>query len=154
MDNNYHKAYVEVLEILKYVPDESVNKIPKEMLDMFELKKDKNYKYSRDYSKTWEEQKRLDETSAIHSNICRDYWATPTQREKILRYEQNELNKLEQEKKAKYDPDFLFKSKQKKTETIKNNEESYNDNLPIEIKKEHFFNKLINFFKKFFSFLK
>ena len=32
MEENYHKAYKEVIEILKYVPQESVNKIPKTML--------------------------------------------------------------------------------------------------------------------------
>ena len=34
MEDNYSKAYKEVIEILKYVPQESVNKIPEEMRTM------------------------------------------------------------------------------------------------------------------------
>ena len=32
MEENYHKAYKEVIEILKYLPKESVNKIPKTII--------------------------------------------------------------------------------------------------------------------------
>ena len=45
MEDNYLKAYKEIVEILKYVPEESVNKIPKEMREMFELEMDKNYSF-------------------------------------------------------------------------------------------------------------
>lgn len=44
-ENNYRKAYTEVIEILKHLPEESVNKIPKEMLSMFQKKMDKNYNF-------------------------------------------------------------------------------------------------------------
>ena len=37
MEDNYSKAYKEIVEILKYVPEESVNKIPQEMRKMFEM---------------------------------------------------------------------------------------------------------------------
>ena len=32
MNNNYSKAYVEVLEILKYIPKEDSEKIPKDIM--------------------------------------------------------------------------------------------------------------------------
>ena len=56
MEENYHKAYKEVLEILKYVPEESVKKIPRQMLDTFEKKKDKNHIFYVDITKSFEEQ--------------------------------------------------------------------------------------------------
>ena len=32
MSNNYSKAYVEVLEILKYIPREDLEKVPKDII--------------------------------------------------------------------------------------------------------------------------
>ena len=62
MEENYHKAYKEVIEILKYVPQESVNKIPKTMLETFEKKMDKDYVFNVDINKSFEEQNLLEET--------------------------------------------------------------------------------------------
>ena len=53
MKGNYHKAYKEVIEILKYLPQESVNKIPKTMLKTFENKMDKDYVFKVDTNKTF-----------------------------------------------------------------------------------------------------
>ena len=55
MEENYHKAYKEVIEILKYVPQESVNKIPKTMLETFEKKMDKDYVFNVDINKSFED---------------------------------------------------------------------------------------------------
>ena len=76
MEENYHKAYKEVIEILKYVPQESVNKIPKTMLETFEKKMDKDYVFNVDINKSFEEQNLLEETKDIFAVIFRDYWAT------------------------------------------------------------------------------
>ena len=84
MEDNYSKAYKEIVEILKYVPEESVNKIPKEMRDMFEAEQLKTYNFQIDTKKTFEEQELLEETKAILANIFRDYWATEIQRNKIV----------------------------------------------------------------------
>lgn len=65
MEDNYSKAYKEIVEILKYIPKESVNKIPKEMLDMFEEEMDKNYSFKIDTTKPFEEQEFLEETKAM-----------------------------------------------------------------------------------------
>ncbi len=69
MEDNYAKAYKEIVEILKYVPEENVNKIPKEMRDMFEAEQLKTYNFQIDTEKTFEEQELLEETKAILDNI-------------------------------------------------------------------------------------
>lgn len=97
MEKIYNKAYTEILEILKYLPEESRNKIPSEMLEMFKIKHDKNYKFVIDIDKSFKEQDLLDETKAILANIFRDYWATPYQREQILAKEIYDRQKLEEE---------------------------------------------------------
>jgi hypothetical protein len=148
MENNYPKAYTEVIEILNFVPKESVDKIPQSMLDMFKEKMDKDYNFKVDINKSFEEQELLDETKAIFANIFRDYWATPYQKERIETKEKYDWKKEEEEKKAKYNPDDIFKKRKSVTEN--ENIENYNENLPIEVKKEKFYEKIINFFKKIF----
>ena len=101
MIDNYSKAYKEVLEILKYVPQESVNKIPKEMINLFKTKMDKSWNFKVDINKPFEEQEILEETKAIFANIFRDYWATLEQRKRIEAREKYELEKIEEEKRKK-----------------------------------------------------
>lgn len=146
MENTiYSKAYTEVLEILRYVPKESVNKIPKNMLEMFKIKQDTNYNFKIDTNKPFEEQKLLDETKAVFANIFRDYWATPYQRERILAKEEYDRKILEEEKRQKYNPDDIFKNKANKTMIEEDKEYS---NLPVEVKKEKFYQKFIKFLKR------
>ena len=45
MENNYPKVYKEVIEILKYIPKESVDKIPQTMIDTFNAKMDNTYNF-------------------------------------------------------------------------------------------------------------
>ena len=149
MEDNYSKAYKEVIEILKYVPQESVNKIPQTMLDTFKAKMDVNYDFKVDINKSFEEQQLLDETNAILANIFRDYWATPYQKERIEAKEKYDRQKAEEEKRAQYNPDDIFRKKEINNE-IENNTQESNNNLPIEVKKEKFYEKIINFFKKIF----
>lgn len=145
MEDNYQKAYKEILEILKYVPEESVKKIPQEMRDMFEKEQLKTYDFQIDTSKTFEEQELLEETKAILANIFRDYWATPYQKEKIEIKEKYDRQQSEEQKRKRYNPNDLFKNKNNRNPDFEKL-----SNLPIEVKKESFFKKIINFFKKKF----
>lgn len=149
MEDNYPKAYKEVIEILNYVPQESVNKIPQTILDTFKVKMDKKYDFKIDINKSFEEQDLLDETKAILANIFRDYWAAPYQKERIEAKEKYDRRKIEEEKKSKYNPDDIFNNRKK--ETVQENiVESDVNNLLIEVKKEKFYEKIIIFFKKLF----
>jgi len=140
----YRVAYTEVVEILKYVPDEDVQKIPEEKLVFYKNNMDNEYTYKLDMTKEFEEQEMSEITKAILANIFRDYWATPYQKEKIEAKEKYDLEKLEEEKREKYNPDNIFKNKKEKIFVE-------NTNLPVEIKKETFFKKLISFIKGLFN---
>lgn len=143
MEDNYAKAYKEIVEILKYVPEDSVNRIPKEMRDMFEAEQLKTYNFQIDTGKAFEEQILLEETEAILANIFRDYWANDYQRAKIIEKENKDRKEWEEEKRRKYNPDDIFKNRQ--TEERK---EEQIINLPIEIKKENFFKRLVRFIRE------
>ena len=136
----YSKAYTEVIEILKYVPDEDIKKIPKEELNFYKNNMDNDYNYKLDMTKEFEEQKMLDITKAILANIFRDYWATPHQKEIIEAKEKYDLEKAEEEKRKKYNQDNIFKKKQEKRVLE-------NTHISVEIKKESFLKKIVNFIR-------
>jgi hypothetical protein len=146
MEDKYPKAYKEVIEILKFVPEEDLVKIPKEMIEMFNKKMDKKYSFTIDLEKEIEEQILLDETKAILANIFMDYWATEQQRFEIKTKKMHEMQKLEDEKKQKYNPDALFIKEVPQV----NKDINEKNKLPIELKKESFYKKIIKFFKKLF----
>ncbi len=145
MEDNYQKAYKEVIEILKYVPEKSVNKIPQTMLDTFKAKMDKEYNFIVDINKAFEEQELLEETKAIFANIFRDYWATPYQKERIEAKEEYDRQQIEKMKQEKYNPNDIFKTRKMQ---INDNNIS---NLPMEVKKEKFYQKIISWLKKIFN---
>lgn len=147
MENNYAKAYKEVVEILNNVPQESIDKIPKDMIEMFKYNMDTNYDFKIDTTKSFEKQVLLDETKAILANIFKDYWASPHQREKIKNKEIIDREMLEKEKLIKYNPENLFSNNGKSELKVEN----YSENLPMEIKERHFFKRLIVFIKSLFT---
>lgn len=148
MEDNYSKAYKEVIEVLNFVPKESVDKIPQTMIDTFKAKMDNDYDFKVDINKSFEEQDLLDETKAIFANIFRDYWATPYQKERIEAKEKYDRQKMEEEKRERYNTDNLFNNRKTKNDEQKNKDD-INNNLPMEIKKEKFYEKLIKFIKNF-----
>lgn len=142
MEDNYPKAYKEVIEILNYVPQESTNKIPQTMIDTFKAKMNVNYDFKVDINKSFEEQNLLDETKAILANIFRDYWATQYQKERIETKEKIDREKTEQEKHKKYNPDNIFINRK----NIVPKYQEVESNLIIQ--KENKFKKLLNKVKK------
>ena len=143
MKENYPKAYTEALEILKYMPENDVKKIPKKLLDTFEYNKDTKYKFIIDENQDFSKLKILDETEAIMVNIFRDYWASPEQKARIKAKMQNDMKIIEEEKRASYNPDRLFPLKHDKEIEKCNNTE-----LPTIVKKESFYQKIINAIRK------
>lgn len=137
MDNMYAIAYSEVLEILKYIPKEEYNKIPNEKIEVFKAKADKNYKFRYDSRKKLNEQNISKIAKGIIAILYRDYWATPEQRKIIKDYQKMKRNKLEEEKRKKYNANDLFKSK---IELNKNNKiqkglVKYKDSIFEKVKK-------------------
>ena len=151
MENNYPKAYKEVIEVLKYVPEKSVNKIPEIMIKTFNEKMDKDYNFEVDTNRSFGEQELLEETKAILANIYVDYWATPEQKEEIKRKDRLEFQKIEEAKRAKYDVDVFKEKRNSMTQDYSNKSQTENNNLPSKEVKEKFFQKMVNFFKKIFK---
>lgn len=111
MNRTYSIAYTEILEILKYLPKDEYNKIPKEKIDFFEKNKDNNYVCKFDVSKSLEEQNISPKANTIIVSLFMDYFANSDQKEQI----KNILNQNEDAKqkslREKYNPDNIFDKK-------------------------------------------
>lgn len=141
----YANAYSEVLEVLNHIPKSDYDKIPNNMIELFTRNKNKEYEFNYDVSKTLNEQNVSKIAKTIIAILFRDYWATPTQREKIITKEKYDIAKLEQEKRELYNPDDLFNKDNKiKKDSVANQNTSI-----IEYKDENSFKKLLNKIMKF-----
>ena len=65
MINTYSKAYTEVFEIIKYLPKEEYNKIPKDKIEFYKENMDINYKFHINPSIDLEKQNISKEANAI-----------------------------------------------------------------------------------------
>lgn len=117
----YSEAIVEVLEILKYTDKKILEKIPNELLKVWERDKSKTYKPKLDYSKKLEEMDLKPKTRALIAMIYADFICTAEEKKEIDKKMLENENKKQEEIRAKYDPDRLFEKKEKRTEQFENN---------------------------------
>ena len=141
----YANAYTEVYEILNYLDEEEYSKIPEELLEVFEENRNLDYEYEVNEEQDLSKQPMLKETKAILLNIFRDYLATPEQKQKIKQWLQDDRAYIEGQKQEKYNSN-VFKNK---TRDEKIDNEELNTLLPVKIKKQSIFQKIINRLKKF-----
>ena len=142
----YANAYAEVYEILSYLDKEEYNKIPKELIEVFEENRNLEYEYEVNEEQDLTNQPMLMETKAILLNIFRDYLATPEQSSKIKRWLYEDREYLDQQKRKKY-PGNIFKDNSKK-ECNTHKEEVM---LPTEIKKQSLIKKIFDKIKSIFE---
>lgn len=146
---NYACAYKEVLELLKYTNKEDVNKIPKYRILLWKKNMKKDYDFKIDINKPLTEQNRSAEAKAILANIFKKYWATDYQKQRILDKEKYDMEIEEANKSLKYNPDDLFKNRNKTYNTLDMNDTETSTAL-VEYK-ESFLSKIINKIKQFFK---
>lgn len=139
---DYAKSYTELLEILKYVSYEDIQKIPKDKLCYYKENKDISHTYIYNPQLTFEEQDISKLTKILLANLYIDYWTTEEERIQIEDDNKKELYDIEMEKKKQYPIDDLF-SKKKKTDKIDTTVTS----LTV-INKKNFFTRIITRIKK------
>lgn len=144
-------AYSELIEILQYVSANNYYKIPKKERDFYYKNADADYYFRYNPQKTLEENNVSEKTKKLLAYIFKKYWATEIQKEKIKNYDKAYYEKIEKEKREKYNPDTIFN----KNETISNDESVKEDvdakNLPIQIEKENIIKRIFSYIFKFFN---
>lgn len=153
---NYKNAFTEVYTILNYIEDDDYEKIPQEVLEVIEENRNQDYEYEMNEEVDIFNQQMLPETKAILFNFFRDYWSTPEQNEKINRMQREEMQKNEEKKKLEYGEYNVFeniisKTKENEYNEGQNNIQTKESTSLVKIRKDNFFNKIINRIKDFFN---
>ena len=142
--NNRKNVYAEVYTILQELNEEEYNKIPPEVIKTIEANRNEEYEYELDDELDLKDQPMLPETKAILFNLFRDYLATPEQKAKIIRMQNEARQKNELKKQQIYNTD-VFANKQKENQSSNNNE-----TMQIVEYKESIFKRILNKIKSFF----
>ena len=136
--SNRKNAYAEVYTILQELNEEEYNKIPPEVIKTIEANRNEEYEYELDDELELKDQPMLSETKAILFNLFRDYLATPEQKAKIIRMQNEARQKNELKKQQMYNTD-VFVNKPKENQSSNNNE-----TMQIVEYKENLLNKILN----------
>ena len=149
--NNRKNAYTEVYTILQDLNEEEYNKIPPEVIETLDANRNKEYEYFLDDGLELKDQPMLPETKAILFNLFRDYLATPEQKIKIIRMQNEARQKNELKKQQMYNTDvFANKSINKTTKVDENEVKTNNNEKQIVEYKENIFKRILNKIKSLF----
>lgn len=148
MENSLSKAYAEVLLILSYMEQKYIDMIPKKLLELFNEEKDKNYQPNINPNISLAEQNLQRKTLALLAMLNLNYWCKDENEKKELlkMYSEND-KKIEAEMRERYNPDNLFKKKEK---VEQNNDIMHEKTELIEYKEKNIFRKILDRIKTFF----
>lgn len=111
---NYSKAYTEILKIIEYLPDSEYQKIPQKLIEELNENSDKEYIFDIQSEEDFEKKELLKETEYIIYVLYRNYLSDEEEREQLIQLEKKAHNDSEENKRMKYNPDDIFKNKDKK----------------------------------------
>ena len=144
---NIARAYSEVDAILEKMDKANVEKIPIKLRKMFKEEKDVEYQNKIDIYNKVQKKELEPKTLTLLAMLYLNYWCENDEEKNSLikQYAEND-RKSEEETREKYNPDNLFKNKEKNKEQIANN--STETSLII-VEKEKWYKKIFNFIKNF-----
>jgi len=143
MENKSQLAYAEVDAILDMLETETVEKIPLKVREFFKNEKDKNYipKISEDFSEI-ENMELMRETICLLTILDINYWCeTEEEKQFVLNKLKENDRKKEEELREKYNPDNIFKNKNKIQEIV----------AMVEYKEPNFIRRLLDKIKRLFK---
>ena len=138
MENDLFKAYAEVDTILSLMESKYVEKIPLKMREMFKNEKLDGYNPEIDTTIPLDNQNVMRKTIIILAMLNLNYWCeNEEEKQKLIKiYADNDI-KREEELREKYNPDNIFKNRQK-TEQIETTSAAL-----IEYQEENFLKRII-----------
>ena len=144
--SKYTDAFTQVYVILNELDDEDYDKIPPEVVDAIRKNRNKEYQFKIDKSIDLKDNNLLPEARALLFKIYRDYLASKSQRQKILKMQNEERRKRELKKQQQYNSDIFAN---KETETIQKSEletrsELQQQSIHPVLYKESIFKKIFN----------
>ena len=151
VNERYSIAISETLHYLKGINQDDINKIPNKFMSFLKENASNSYSCNFDYTKPLRELNLTKEAKGLIAMICLNYWCETEEQKIKFRNHLNKNEQVYQEKlQKKYNIDDIFKKKE-----ISNNDEiaseSIINKLPVEVKNENIFKKLLNYLKKIFN---
>ena len=140
----FQNACTEVLEILKYVKENDLKKIPQSEIDNLKFNANKEYHFEYNPKKDIKEQGVSKLAKAIIAIFFTDYIATPKQKEIIKNKQRYDENIIENKKGELYLQNEIFNNNRSQY----TNDNIENSALPRKIENKNFFRKLIDFIKE------
>ncbi len=144
--SKYTDAFTQVYVVLNELDDEDYDKIPPEVVDAIRKNRNKEYQFKIDKSIDLKDNNLLPEARALLFKIYRDYLASESQRQKILKMQNEERRKRELKRQQQYNSDIFAN---KETETIQKSElengsELQQQSIHPVLYKESIFKRLFN----------
>lgn len=136
MEDNFAKACTEVLEILKFLPQDEYEKIPKHEIELLESQKDQFYKFNIDKSLQLQEINISPKANTIIVILWEKYFASHNEKEKLYFILQQNYQRKEERKKEQYNYNNIFKKKKKENTSL------------IPVREEKWYEKVYKFCKK------
>ena len=106
----YSYAATEVLEILKHMEKEAINKIPKNFIKFLEENSSKEYKPKFDFNQPIKELNLKSKTKGLLGLIYLKYWANEEEKKAFTKKLKENEEKYQNYAKQKYNSDNLFKN--------------------------------------------
>ena len=109
------EAAVEFNCILEYTEEKLKKRIPQKFLDFLKEIQSNTYKFEYDKNKRLSEQNLKPKTRGLIALVYKDYICDEDEKKEYLRIIQEKIMQKEVDKRKKYNPDNIFKNKEKKS---------------------------------------
>ena len=150
MEPEYREAFEEIYEIFSLMPKELLDKIPTKFYEM--IKEERDTSYFSNIQETLEKQKLKNETIIILGLIYRDFLCSPDEKKRLQEKDAKEFQEvekaLEEEIREKYNPNDIFKNRNK---TISETTQASEDTRITVVQEEKWYQKLFNLIKNLFD---
>ena len=148
----FAEASAEMNEILKYMPDEEIEKIPSKLREFFKEVESKDYVTNINPDLPLDEQNIKEKTKDIIALIYRNYWCSEEERKELDQKLIENDRKFEEELREKYNPDNIFKNNvtTTKKEEPEVKEEKIEQSLVVQ-ETEKWYQRFLNMIKRWFK---
>ena len=142
----YSEAITETLDIIRHTRKEDVDKISSEFMEFLNANASKTYKPELDHTKKIKEMQLKRKTKVILAIIYKKFWCNSEKQEQFNRVLKENQIKLENKLREKYNPDDIFKNRNK----IELQEAPSEKTRMIIVQEEKWYQKIFNLIKNFF----
>ena len=149
--SDYSQVLSEVYQIIEYMEPALRERIPERLINQIAEKRDKDYMFKYDTSKSLLDQDMYDESKHLISAIYINYVCDDNEKREILNIWSENDKKYEEELRKKYDVNNLFSSKTSSESEEKIEEYGENITKLIEQKEKGFFSKIWDKIKALFG---